>query len=189
MTLSEWISNPQNWAFLVLGGLTLGAGFVVVTSRNVVHAALALVGALAATAGLFLLLSAEFVAWVLVLVYIGSVVILFLFGIMITRAPIGREAAVDHVRRWPALIAAVALFGVLASVAWAAFETTQLVGVGEGTSTDLLGESLLGRYVLPFEAVSFLLLAALIGGITLARKDTSPAEEEATARDRGLAAR
>ena len=55
----------------------------------------------------------------------------------------------------------------------------ELVGIGEATGTDLLGSSLLSRFVMPFEVVSFLLLAALIGGITLARKDTSPAEQEA----------
>ncbi len=189
MTFGNWITDPQNWAFLALGLVAAGAAFRVVTSRNIVHAALFLVATLGATAGLFLLLSAEFVAWVLVLVYIGSVVILFLFGIMITRAPIGREAAVDHPRRWPAAVAAVALFGVLAGVSWYTFGTTELTGVGEATSTDLLGESLLGRYVLPFEAVSFLLLAALIGGITLARKDASPAEEEASSRERQAAPR
>lgn len=184
MSFFDWITNPQNWAFLALGGLAAIAAFRVVTSRNVVHAALFLVATLAATAGLFLLLSAEFVAWVLVLVYIGAVVILFLFGIMITRAPIGQEAAVDHQRRWPAAVAATVLFAVLAGVSWTTWETTELVGVGEGTSTDLLAGSILGRYVLPFEAVSFLLLAALVGGITLARKDATPAEEEASARER-----
>ena len=70
----------------------LASAFRVVTAKNVVHAALFLVATLAGTAGLFLILSAEFVAWVLVLVYIGAVIVLFLFGIMITRAP-------DRIRR------------------------------------------------------------------------------------------
>ena len=60
-----------------------------------------------------------------------------------------------------------------------AFGSTEIQEVGEPTSTVVLGESLLGRFVVPFEVVSFLLLAALIGGITLARKDLTPAEEEA----------
>ena len=92
MTLSDWLSFPANWAFLVLGLPVLVFGFRVVTTKNIVHAALYLVGALAGTAGLFLLLSAEFVAWVLVLVYIGAVIVLFLFGIMITRAPTGFQS-------------------------------------------------------------------------------------------------
>ena len=184
MSFSDWITNPQNWVFLILGGLAAISAFRVVTSRNVVHAALFLVATLAATAGLFLLLSAEFVAWVLVLVYIGAVVILFLFGIMITRAPIGQEAVLDHVRRWPAALAAIVLFAVMAGISWTTWETTEIVGAGESTATDLVGGSILGRYVLPFEAVSFLLLAALIGGITLARKDASPAEEEAAEKEK-----
>jgi NADH:ubiquinone oxidoreductase subunit 6 (subunit J) len=82
---------------------------------------------------------------------------------------------------WPAAVAAMALFLMLAYVSLVAFEGAELSGIGEPTGTDLLGQSLLGRFVLPFEVVSFLLLAALIGGITLARKDASPAEEEASA--------
>ncbi|HJQ78260.1 MAG TPA: NADH-quinone oxidoreductase subunit J, partial [Acidimicrobiia bacterium] len=89
LTFEAWIAEPVNWVFLAIGLGILFSAFRVVTSPNVVHAALYLVGALAGTAGLFLLLSAEFVAWVLVLVYIGAVVVLFLFGIMITRAPTG----------------------------------------------------------------------------------------------------
>jgi len=178
MTFADWISQPVNWAFIVIGGAVLIAGFRVVTAKNVVHAALYLVGALAGTAGLFLLLSAEFVAWVLVLVYIGAVVVLFLFGIMITRAPTGLDEGLDADHKvLPAILAA----GVFLMMAWAtidAFGTALVVSTGSPTSTELIGESLLGRFVIPFEVVSFVLLAALIGGITIARRDLTPAEEE-----------
>ncbi len=80
MTFDTWISEPSNWAFSVVGLATLLAGFRVVTAKNVVHAALFLVGAMGGVAALFLLLSAEFVAWALVLVYVGAVIILLLFG-------------------------------------------------------------------------------------------------------------
>lgn len=177
MSIADWVADPANWVFVILGLAVLGAGFRVVTSQNVVHAALALVATLAGTAGLFLLLSAEFVAWVLVLVYIGAVIVLFLFGIMITRAPTGRDTALDHPRKaWAALVAGV-LFVVLAWSSIQAFGVTELTQVGEPTSTETIGLSLLGRYVVPFEAVSFVLLAALIGGITIARKDLTPLEE------------
>lgn len=179
MTVGDWLTDIQNWVFLLIGLTIFVTGFRVVTSQNVVHAALFLVGTLAATAGLFLLLSAEFVAWALVLVYIGAVVILFLFGIMITRAPIGREAQLDNTMRWPAALVSLALFVVMAWSSWKAFGTAELTGIGDPTSTELLADSLMGRFVLPFEVVSFVLLAALVGGITLARKDASPAEEEA----------
>jgi NADH-quinone oxidoreductase subunit J len=187
MTVADWIVEPTNWVFLALALVVAGSAIRVVTSTNVVHAALFLVLALAGTAGLFLLLSAEFVAWVLVLVYIGAVIVLFLFGIMITRAPTGPGVEVDHRRRAPAAMAAFLVFVVTAGSGLTAFGDDVIGNVGRGTSTELIGEELLQRFVIPFEVVSFVLLAALIGGITLARRDASPAEEEAAeARDSGM---
>ncbi|MEX2419122.1 MAG: NADH-quinone oxidoreductase subunit J [Acidimicrobiia bacterium] len=166
----DWLSNAQNVLFMVVALVTVAAALRVVTSPNVVHAALMLVVALGGSAVLFLMLGAEFVAWALVLVYIGAVVVLFLFGIMITRAPTGRDPVrLDHKRRWPAALVAFATFVTLASVSVAAFEDAVIEG--QVTRTDELGELLFTRYVIPFEAVSFVLLAALIGGIVLARKD------------------
>ena len=76
--------------------LLLSTAVKVVTTSNVIHAAISLVFTLAFTAVLFLLLSTEFVALVLILVYIGAVIVLFLFGIMITRAPLGKNAELDN---------------------------------------------------------------------------------------------
>lgn len=178
MSIADWISEPVNWVFLVIGLAVLASGIRVVTSRNVVHAALYLVGALGGTAGLFLLLSAEFVAWVLVLVYIGAVIVLFLFGIMITRAPTGLDERLDAEQKlWPALLS-LALFVALAWGSIEAFGTNPAVTAGTPTVTEILGESLLGRFVIPFEIVGFVLLAALVGGITIARRDLTPVEEE-----------
>lgn len=181
MDFSAWISEPTNWVFLVIGAAVLVSSVRVVTSQNVVHAALFLVAALAGTAGLFLLLSAEFVAWVLVLVYIGAVIVLFLFGIMITRAPVVRDVGLDNRKARP-MAAGVAgvLFLVLSWTSLQAFGDTPVADVGSATSTEALANSLLGRFVVPFEVVGFILLAALVGGITLARRDLSPAEEQET---------
>lgn len=178
MTFGDWISEPVNWVFTAIALVVLFAGFRVVTSKNLVHSALFLVGTLGGTAALFLMLSAEFVAWVLVLVYIGAVVVLFLFGIMITRAPTGLDVGLDAEDRvLPALLAA-AVFVMLAWGSVDAFGMTELATTGSATSTELIGESLLGRFVIPFEVVSFVLLAALIGGITIARRDLTPVEAE-----------
>jgi NADH-quinone oxidoreductase subunit J len=178
MSFADWIAEPINWSFLLVGVVVLIAAFRVVTANNVVHAALYLVAALAGTAGLFLMLSAEFVAWVLVLVYIGAVIVLFLFGIMITRAPTGFDEGLDAERKiWPALLS-VAVFAAMAWGSIEAFGTREVTTVGTPTATEILGESLLGRFVVPFEVVSFVLLAALIGGITIARRDYTPLEEE-----------
>jgi NADH-quinone oxidoreductase subunit J len=178
MTFVDWISDPVNWVFLVIGTTVLVSGFKVVTSKNVVHAALFLVGALAGTAGLFLMLSAEFVAWVLVLVYIGAVIVLFLFGIMITRAPTGMDEGLDSEQKFIPAVLSIGMFVVLAWSSLVAFGSSEVTRVGDPTSTEILGDSLLGRYVIPFEVVSFVLLAALIGGITIARRDLTPLEEE-----------
>jgi NADH-quinone oxidoreductase subunit J len=170
MEFSDWITDARNIVFLTIALLMVAAAALVVLTRNVVHAALALVVTLAGAAALFLMLGAEFVAWTVVLVYIGAVIVLFLFGIMITRAPIGRDSAqLDHRRRWPAVLVALAVFAVTAYATVAAFEAET---IPEGvTRTTGIGDQLFSRYVIPFEAVSFVLLAALIGGIVLARKD------------------
>lgn len=178
MSWTDWLSEPVNWAFAGLALAVVVSAFRVVTSQNVVHAALFLVGTLAGTAGLFILLSAEFVAWTLVLVYIGAVIVLFLFGIMITRAPMTRDVALDHSRKTVAALVSLTLFAVLSWASLRAFSSTPVSDVGVPTPTETLGLALLGRFVIPFEVVSIVLLAALIGGITIARKDLTPAEEE-----------
>ena len=183
MTFSDWIAEPANWAFLAMAVPMAIAGVRVVTSRNVVHAALFLVLALAASAGLFILLSAEFVAWVLVLVYIGAVIVLFLFGIMITRAPIGRETELSHKNKVGPALVALAVFVMTTSLIIAAGDHIDafhepLPNIGSPTATEIIGEGVITDFLIPFEAVGFILLAALIGGITLARKDLTPLEEE-----------
>lgn len=178
MSLGDWIGEPVNWVFTAISAAVLYSGFRVVTARNLVHAVLFLVGALAGIAALFVLLSAEFVAWALVLVYIGAVVVLFLFGIMITRAPTGAEEGLSGERKVvPALLAA-GLFALMSWTAIDAFGTEVITSTGEPTGTEIIGIALLGRFVIPFEVVSFVLLAALIGGITIARRDLTPAEED-----------
>jgi NADH-quinone oxidoreductase subunit J len=178
MSFSSWIAAPINWIFLVVGLLTLLSAVRVVTAKNVVHAALFLVAALGGVAILFLMLSAEFVAWALVLIYIGAVLVLFLFGIMITRAPTGKDVGLDSPNKvWPAILSG-ATFLLLGWASLDAFGSTEIVDLGEATSTEVLGLALLGRFVIPFEVVSLVLLAALVGGVTIARRDLSPAEEE-----------
>ena len=91
--------TAQEYAFTVLAVVGSIGAVAVVTARNVVHAALYLVVTLGAVGGAYLVLAAEFVAWVQILIYVGAIVILFLFGLMLTKAPIGRDA-LDNQRRW-----------------------------------------------------------------------------------------
>jgi NADH-quinone oxidoreductase subunit J len=158
-------------AFLLVGLATFGAALITVTTRQLVHAALWLVVTLGGLAIEYLLLTAEFIAWVQVLIYVGSVVVLLLFGLMLTKAPIGRSPDADSGNRWAALTVAVAAAAALVWVVVDAFRTTwiDLDGPAAG-STAVTGASLFQNWVLPFEALSVLLLAALVGAIVLSRK-------------------
>ena len=154
---------------LALGAVALGAASLVVTTRHVVRAGLWLVVALGGVAGLYLVLTAELVAWVQVLVYVGAVVVLLLFAVMLTRAPIGASDDLDRVR-WPgALIGAGAGAGLVALLV-DAFRWTRIVPPEPGTA-ERLGAALFRTWVLPFELVSVLLLAALVGAIVVSRPD------------------
>jgi NADH-quinone oxidoreductase subunit J len=165
----------QQVAFWVLAVAIAAAAIGVVRSRNIVHAALFLVVVLAGAAAQYILLAAEFVAWVQVLIYIGAVVVLFLFGIMLTRAPMrGEGGSLDNDQRWGAAIVALFVLGILIALLVNAFGgkkihfTNSLVAIGR---TNHVGTDIFRVYVVPFEVVSMLLLAALVGAVVLARKD------------------
>lgn len=154
----------------MLGSIVLGgaASLLVVTARNVVHAALFLVVALVSVAATFLWLGAEFLAWAQVLVYVGAVVVLILFGLMLTRAPIGPMAQHNENRKLAAAVS-VGLFALLVSLNFASFGTTtiELAQTGAGE----LGEVLYVAWALPFMVVGFLLTVALIGALVIARRE------------------
>jgi NADH-quinone oxidoreductase subunit J len=154
------------WVFAALAG---ASSILVVTTRNVVHAALGLAAALVGAAGLFILFGAEFVGLAQILIYVGAVVILFLFGIMLTSQQAGRPV-VDNDQRWLAALVALGVFGILAIGILAAFGDQRL-RFKVAFPTRQLGVDLFTKWILPFEAVSVLLLAALVGAIVLARRD------------------
>jgi NADH-quinone oxidoreductase subunit J len=160
--------------FVALGAVALGSGLLVVTTRHVVRAGLWLVVTLGAVAGLYLVLTAELLAWVQVLLYVGAVVVLLLFAVMLTRAPIGASDDLDR-PRWPgALVGGGAGLGLAVLLAdayrWAR------VGLPSPGTAEVLGGDLFHTWVLPFELISVLLLAALIGAIVLSRPSAAPAE-------------
>jgi NADH-quinone oxidoreductase subunit J len=178
--------TAQEWVFVVLAVIGSVSAFRLVTSSNVVHGALYLVVTLATVGGAYLLMAAEFVAWVQILIYVGAIVILFLFGLMLTKAPIGR-AALDNQQRGIAFVLGVVILGGLVYLIQNAFpwDTAPRISPVTGSgSTGAVGESLFHAYVLPFEAISFLLLAALIGAIVLSRKDDRPSGQEGAGRPR-----
>ena len=161
--------------FLIIALITAAAAIRTVTSTNLVHAALFLAVTLAGIAGVFLVLSADFLALVQLVVYVGAVAVLFLFGLMLTRAPIGREA-LDSEHRGLALGVSATLFVLLSGLIIAAFGDVRVDTVG-GPRTADLGLALFRDWVLPFEVLSMLLLAALVGAIVLSRREDGESGE------------
>jgi NADH:ubiquinone oxidoreductase subunit 6 (subunit J) len=160
---------------LALGIVTVGSGALVVTSAHIVRAGLYLVISLGGVAGLYLVLGAELVAWVQVLVYVGAVVVLLLFAVMLTRAPIGASADLDR-PAWPAVLVGGGVGLGLAALLADAFRWSIYVLPEPGTA-QRMGEQIFGAWVLPFEVLSILLLAALIGAIVLSRPDIGARRE------------
>jgi NADH:ubiquinone oxidoreductase subunit 6 (subunit J) len=154
---------------LALGVIAVGSGALVVTSAHLVRAGLYLVISLGAVAGLYLVLGAEMVAWVQVLVYVGAVVVLLLFAVMLTRAPIGPSRDLDRPAGPAAAIGAGVGFGLTALLV-DAFRWTRYELPPPGTARRV-GEQVFGAWVLPFEVLGILLLAALVGAIVLSRPD------------------
>lgn len=164
------MSGPEI-VFVLLGIVALGSAVLVVTTRQLVHAALWLVVTLGSLAGCFLVLTAELVAWVQVLIYVGAVVVLLLFGIMLTRAPIGRSSDLDSGNRWAALVVALGTAGTLVTVVVSGFRNAYVDVSQPAGGARTLGSAIFRYWVLPFEVLSVLLLAALIGAIVLSRTD------------------
>lgn len=160
----------QHVFFGLIAAVTVLSALKVVTTRNVVHAALFLVLVFAGIAGSFIMLGAEFTASVQVLVYIGAIVVLFLFGIMLTRTKVDPEHEPPRSQKAVAALVAAVIAVILGSVLWSAFEDTELPSETV-QSTAELSDSIFSTYLIPFEAVSVLLLAALIGAIVVARRD------------------
>lgn len=162
---------------LALGTVAVGAAALVVSTRHLVRAGLYLVVCLGAVAGLFLVLTAELLAWVQVLIYVGAVVVLLLFAVMLTRAPIGPSDDLDR-PAWPAALVGGGTGLGLAALLVDAFRWSRVDLPGPGTAAQL-GEQVFRGWVLPFEVLSVLLLSALVGAIVLSRPDIGrPRPEE-----------
>ncbi|MFL5755590.1 MAG: NADH-quinone oxidoreductase subunit J [Chloroflexota bacterium] len=160
--------------FLLLAGVLLGAAILVVTMRDIIRCGLAMIVSFAALAGIYVLAGAPLVAAAQVLVYIGAISVLVLFAIMLTQTKDAPTRLVFQTQAVPAAIAAVILAVIVALAAsgtdWGA------TAVRLWTNTDQVATALFGAFVLPFEIVSVLLLAAVIGGVFLAKHDPGDGE-------------
>ena len=167
--------------FYAAATLTLFASFGVVATRNIVHAALFLLAALAGVAGLFVLLYAEFLALVQLLIYGGAIIIVILFALMLTRS--GEYEGETETRRRPfAALAAALLFGLMTAVFVADAEQFN-TNTREAVPFRTLAEDLFAAWAVPFEIASLVLLVALIGAVVIGRAgreedETLPEDDE-----------
>jgi len=149
--------------------VVLSAGFVV-TTRNIVHAAFFLLFTFCGVAGLYVLLAADFLAIVQILVYVGGIMILLLFGVMLTNKITNVDIKTGSTNLVPASIAIGILLGLVMSIMWWTPWRFQ-ISVNPITTTKDIGTLLINDYVLIFELLGILLLVALIGAASIARRE------------------
>lgn len=161
----------QNIFFGIIAALMVVAAVRVVTVRNVVHAALWLVLVMSGAAAQYILLAAEFVGVTQILVYVGAVMVLLLFGTMLTRAQIGREADLNN-KNWALGIpVALALFVAMAVALIDGIGDDELPRDTARVEVAQISDDIFAPYLVPFLALSFVLVAVVIGAIVLARRD------------------
>lgn len=155
--------------FLIFGLAAVAFAVAAVSLKNIFYCALALIGLIFCTSVLFVLLAADFLAVVQVLVYVGAIVVLFLFSIVLTERIASRAIRQTNEQRFISAVIALGVFGVIAYVVVRASWPQVPLAMRDGT-VDLIGRNLLTTYLEPFEVASVLLLAALVGAVVLARE-------------------
>ena len=164
----------DNIAFILLGALIVVGAIITVAARNAVHASLGLVGTLIALAGMYATMNASFVSVVQVIVYAGAVMVLFLFVIMLLNAarPVSGRDPVPYTTEIAAIGGALlaAAFVVLAFTYADPKPLAQAAASLQNGSPGVVGQTLLTRFLLPFEAVSILLLVAVVGSVALVQR-------------------
>ncbi len=160
--------------FMTFAGIMLGSGLLVVTMKDIIRCGLAMIVCFGALAGLYVVIGAPLVAGAQVLVYIGAISVLVLFAIMLTQTKAGPARLVFQTQAVPAAIASAVLAVIIAltvtATEWGALDTRVR------NDTMKVAAALFNNYVLPFEVVSVLLLAAVIGGIFLAKREPGGTE-------------
>lgn len=156
--------------FYLVSLVVVGSACIVAFSRNIVHSAFSLLGTFGGVAGLYVFLGADFVAAVQVLIYVGGILVLILFAVMLTHRISDIRITNRTVGRIPALAAVAVFLGILVyaigKTRWA-----EAPEVAYEPTTAVIGNLFLGDYLLPFQIAAVVLLVALIGAITLSRKE------------------
>ena len=161
--------SPSDVVFVLFALITVSSAAVCVLARSLIYSAFALLFTFFGVAGLYLLLGADFLAATQLLIYVGGILVLLLFGVMLTHKLYDLDLKTEVVQRLPGSIVALGIFAVLA---FTALRTPWAVGPGRppAQTTREIGELFLSRYLLPFEAASILLLVALMGAAMIVRR-------------------
>lgn len=156
--------------FYLVAIITVGSAVVVAFSSNIIYSAFSLLGTFAGVAGIYIFLGADFVAGVQLLIYVGGILILILFAVMLTH----RISEVEITNRSVGRIPAVIITGIFCFLLLQTIRDTPWVKVKEVVyqpTTAKIGDLFLLNYLLPFELASLVLLAAMIGAVVISRKE------------------
>jgi NADH:ubiquinone oxidoreductase subunit 6 (subunit J) len=165
--LPEAITLP----FVILGVMTIAGAAAALTLRNLVHCVLALSVAFAGLAGLYLCLSAQFLGFAQVLVYVGAVAILIVFAVMLTRGAEESSQLKISASRGTGIVIAACVFGVLGWTVLSSAVTRNALQTRPEATVKQIGTSLMTEFALPLEVIGLLLTAALVGAVTIAMKE------------------
>src|SRR3990172_730815 len=160
--------------FYVFALITVGSAAVVVFSKNIVYAAFALLFAFFGVAGLYVLMMADFIAITQLMIYVGGILVLLLFGVMLTTKVISVDMRTGTIQTLPAVLVVSAMAGVLIGIFWTTDWKVSPTAVGFEKTAPRIGEMLLSTYLLPFEIASVVLLVALVGAAMIARREKKP---------------
>src|SRR5437016_14308952 len=174
------ISMLDKVLFYFFAGTAVASGVLMVTRRNVVHSAIFLITALLATAGIFLQLRAEFLFIVQIILYVGGIMVLFVFVIMLVNLDVAVRQLRFARQKWVALLISLALAAQVGLMLWSTGKmpgqgVPVLAAVPAGklpANSEAVAEQLFTTYLLPFEIASVLLLVAMIGAVVMAKKRT-----------------
>ena len=166
--------------FYFFAGVAVASAVLMVTRRNVIHSAIFLITALLATAGIFLQLRAEFLFIVQIILYVGGIMVLFVFVIMLVNLDVALQQIQFARQKWVALLVALALAGQVGVMFWTSGKMpgqglpvlTAAVAEHLPPNSEEVAKSLFSSYLLPFEIASVLLLVAMIGAVVMAKKRT-----------------
>jgi len=164
--------------FYFFAGIAVASAALMVTRRNVVHSAIFLITALLATAGIFLQLRAEFLFIVQIILYVGGIMVLFVFVIMLVNLDVALQQIQFARQKWVALLVALALAGQVSVMFWTSGKMpgqglpvlTAVAANRLPLNSEAVAKSLFDSYLLPFEIASVLLLVAMIGAVVMAKK-------------------